>query len=154
MQANEPDNTITAVPVESLKAGDAGEVVEDNLPIKSGVNGDAEVNTSGGSDGADLDLADQTLVNEVSRDADTSIIQEIVVGGVSFTFYVWISFSVAPLDLFWDLHSPNAFHRICLSPLLFLPLFVLLPRSILLSRVIGRGIVCSSFPIFRLLFSF
>lgn len=75
---NEADNTITAVPVESLKADDAGEVAEDDLPIKDEVNGDAEVNTSGGSDGADLDLADQTLVEEVSRDADASIIQEIV----------------------------------------------------------------------------
>ena len=63
-QVNEVDNVMT--PVEIPKADDADEVSEDNVPIKNEVNGDVEETTSGGFEGADLDPADQTLVEGVS----------------------------------------------------------------------------------------
>jgi hypothetical protein len=53
------------------------------VPIKHEANGDVGGTVSGGTDGADLDLADQTLVEDVSRDADVSLIQEIAVSGIS-----------------------------------------------------------------------
>ncbi|KAF9791018.1 hypothetical protein BJ322DRAFT_421677 [Thelephora terrestris] len=67
---NEPDNTVEIRNVDD----DAG---EDKVPIKHEANGDVGGTASGGTDGADLDLADQTLVEDVSRDADVSLIQEI-----------------------------------------------------------------------------
>ena len=79
-QVNEPDNTVA--PVEILKVDDANEVAEDEAPIKHGVNGDVEGVTSGGSEGADLDLADQTLVEDLSQDADSSVIREVTVGTI------------------------------------------------------------------------
>ena len=79
-QVNESDNTI--VPVEIRKVEDAGEVVEDKAPIKHGVNGDVEGTTVAGSEGADLDLADQTLVGDLSHDADTPVVREVAVSRV------------------------------------------------------------------------
>jgi len=80
-QVNESDNTV--IPIEIGKVDDADEVVEDKVPIKHGVNGDVEGANSGGFEGADLDLADQTLVEDLSRDTDASVIQEISVSGIS-----------------------------------------------------------------------
>jgi len=77
-QVNEPD--YAAVQVEIRKADDASEAVEDKAPIKHEVNGDVEGTTSGGVfEGTDLDLADQTLVGDLSQDADASVVQEIAV---------------------------------------------------------------------------
>ena len=81
-QVNEPDHTL--VPVEIPKLDDASEVAEDKAPIKDALNGDVEGDTSGGFEGADLDLADQTLVEDLSRDADTSVIQEVAVSGIVY----------------------------------------------------------------------
>ena len=81
-QVNEPDQTV--VPVEIQKVDDANDVVGDKAPIRREVNGDVDVEgaTSGGSEGVDLVPADQSLVGELSQDADTSVIQEIPVRGI------------------------------------------------------------------------
>lgn len=76
-QVDEQDHT--PVSVEIRKGDDVGEGVEGKAPIKHGANGDVEGATSGGFEGADLDPADQTLVEGVSQDADTSAIQEFTV---------------------------------------------------------------------------
>jgi hypothetical protein len=61
----------------------------DKAPIEDIVNGDSDVegDASGGSEGADLDLADQTLVEGLSRDVDTSVIQEVSVSAIP---HFWI----------------------------------------------------------------
>ena len=77
-QVNEPGYTVA--PVEIRKGDDAGEAVDDKAPIKGEVNGDVEGNTSvGGFEGADLDPTDQTLVGDLSQDADASVVNEIAV---------------------------------------------------------------------------
>lgn len=94
-QVNEPCNTVA--PVEIRKVDDApDEVTEDKAPIEHGVNGDVEGVTSRGSEEADLDLADQTLVEGLSRDADTSVIQEVSVSGIPL-----LDLSLSILVRFW-----------------------------------------------------
>ena len=79
-QVDEQDHT--PVSVEIRKGDDVGEGVEGKAPIEHGANGDVGGATSGGFEGADLDPADQTLVEGVSQDADTSAIQEFTVSPV------------------------------------------------------------------------
>lgn len=79
-QVNEPDHTV--VPDEIRKADDAGEVVEGKAPINHEVNGDVEGAVSGGFEGADLDPTDQTLVADLSQEADVSVVQETAVSGI------------------------------------------------------------------------
>lgn len=82
-QVNEPDHTL--VPVEIQKVDDANEVAQEaKAPIKDAANGDVEGDTSCMSKGADLDFTDQTLVEGLSRDVDTSVIQEVAVSAIFY----------------------------------------------------------------------
>ena len=65
--------------------------------IKDEVDGDVEEETSGGTGGADLDPADQTLVGDAPRpDADVSAIPEI---SVSWVFCFGFGTSVVLLSI-------------------------------------------------------
>lgn len=66
------------IPVEIRKVDDAGEDSEGKAPIKHEAKSDIEDAASGGSERADLDLVDQTLVEDLSRGADTA---EVAVSG-------------------------------------------------------------------------
>ena len=64
------------------KVDDAGEDSEGKAPIEHEANSDVEEVVPSGSEGADLDLADKTLVEDPPRGADISVIQDVAVGGV------------------------------------------------------------------------
>ena len=101
------------IPVEIRKVDDAGEDSEGKAPIKHEADGNVEEAAFGGSERADLDLADQTLVEDSSRGADTS---EIAVSGVLLLASI-LSLSGFGFDL------------LLRFPLFFIPL-LLPPRSL------------------------
>lgn len=141
-QVNEADNT--NAPVEIPKPDDADEAPEDNLPIKREVNGDVEGTTSGGSEleGADLDPADQALVETVSA------IQEIDVSGVSA--FRLESFSIHFLGLYfwvWGVSTPCLVYSF---PLLLLPLsllFVFVCSFLIFRLAVDVRVFLSRFPV-------
>lgn len=79
-QVNEPDYTTAQVEIRKVD-DDASEAVEDKAPIRHEGNGDVEGTASGGGGfgGADSDPADQTLVGDLSQDADASVVKEVAV---------------------------------------------------------------------------
>ena len=140
-QVNEPNYTISQVEIRKVD-DDASEAVEDKAPIRREVNGDVEGANSGGGvfGGADLDPADQTLVGDLSQDADASVVKEVAVSGfpmLDSSSYLPLSTSVRRVAFFYS--SVSLFASACLwrssgSVCSF--------RSFIYPRVIGRSPQC------------
>ena len=119
-QVNEPDHAVVPVEVRNVD-----EVVEDKAPINYGVNGDVKgITLSSGLEGADLDPADQTLVEGLSQDADTSVIQGTVVSDIPHFVRLCLCFGFNALLRFSSVF-PSA--SACFRAIVLIPIFHLFP---------------------------